>query len=44
MKYVRAILVLAVLASASARADPIIPDSPSCNGSGSCNGGTASPN
>jgi hypothetical protein len=46
MKYVRAILVLAVLASiaASAQADPIVPDGPSCNGSGSCNGGTASPN
>ena len=45
MKYVRAILVLAVLASiaASAQADPIVPDGPSCNGSGSCNGGTASP-
>ena len=45
MKYVRAILVLAVLASiaVSAQADPIVPDGPSCNGSGSCNGGTASP-
>ena len=46
MKYIRAILVLAVLASitGSAQADPIVPDGPSCNGSGGCNGGTASPN
>jgi hypothetical protein len=45
MKYVRAILVLAVLAciTAPAQADPIGPDTPSCNGAGACNGSKASP-